>query len=220
MKDLVIFGVSGFSQIVTELIEEVGEYRVVGYSVDREHRQLDEFLGRRVVDFEELEEHFPVDSVEAIVAVGYSRMNQVRREKYLEFKARGYRMASYRSPRLHVPRSVSLGEHHLILDENSLQPHCQIGDNVILWSRNVIGHESEVASHCFISSGAIVSGFAKVGEGSFLGPTTVVASHVRLGERVFLGPGAIAAEDLADESVLTGPKSDLRKIPSRRLPRF
>ncbi len=218
MQDLVLFGVSGFSKIVAELIAEAGRYRVVGFTQDGD--QISEFLGLPVVPFEKLEESFPPNKFHALVAVGYSKMNQVRQQKYLELKARGYSMGSYCCPRQHIPSTVSLGEHHLILDENSLQPHCRVGDNVILWSRNVIGHESEIGSHCFLSSGVIVSGFAKLGEGCFLGPTTVVAANVALGDRVFLGPGAIASEDLADESVLVGPKSDLRKIPSRRLPKF
>lgn len=220
MHDLVVFGVSGFSKIVTELVDSAGVFRVVGFTVDAAHQRTDEFLGRPVVPFEQLEEHFPPERAHALVAVGYSKMNQVRRQKYLEFKARGYSMGYYRCPRLHVPPSVRLGEHHLILDENSLQPYCEIGDNVVLWSRNVIGHESRVGSHCFISSGAVISGFARLGEGCFLGPTAVVVANVTIGERVFLGPGAVAADDLADERVLVGPKSELRKISSGRLPRF
>lgn len=81
-----------FSKIVAELIAEAGRYRVVGFTQDGD--QISEFLGLPVVPFEKLEESFPPNEFHALVAVGYSKMNQVRQQKYLEQKARGYSMGS------------------------------------------------------------------------------------------------------------------------------
>jgi sugar O-acyltransferase (sialic acid O-acetyltransferase NeuD family) len=221
MTDLVIFGTSSFARIVDSLVEEAGRYRVVAFTVDACRRDSERFLDRPVVAFEELESHYPPDTnVEVLVAVGYSQMNEVRRIKYEALKAREYRLASYVSPRQHIPSTVELGEHVMLLDENSLQPFCRLGNNVILWSRNVIGHEAAIDDHCFLSSGTVVGGHAKVGKGCFFGISASVSPRVTLGDRVFLGPGAVAGDNLADESVLTGPKSVLRKVTSRRLPPF
>ena len=147
-------------------------------------------------------------------------MNTIRQAKYFALKERGYKFASYFSPQLRVSKTVTFGEHVLVLDANCIQPFAEIGNNVIVWSDNVIGHDTKIGDHCFITSGAILSGFMELGEGSFVGPNTVLGTSVKLGNRVFIGPMAHVQEDLPDEAVITAPKSTLRRVKSSRLPSF
>src|SRR3546814_4330485 len=105
---------------------------------------------RPVVAFEDLADRYPAAGHHAFVALGYSRINGLRMEKYHTVKEMGFRMASYVSPRATVFPNVELGDNVFLLEDNTVQPFVTIGSNVTLWSGNHIGHHSRIDDHCFI----------------------------------------------------------------------
>jgi sugar O-acyltransferase (sialic acid O-acetyltransferase NeuD family) len=217
---LVMFGTGGFAEILESLISEQDLYDVVAFTVDQAMLGGKTFLNRPVIAFEEVEKHYPPDRHEMIIGVAYPKMNSIRRDRYLAAKEKGYQMASYFSPKLRPPTTVTFGEHNIILDDNALQPFCELKDNVVLWSSNIIGHHAVLHSHCFVTSGAGVSGHAQIGECCLLGVNCVVQQDLKIGDRCFVGPLALVTENLPPDSVVTASKATLRKFPSSRLPAF
>jgi sugar O-acyltransferase (sialic acid O-acetyltransferase NeuD family) len=215
-----MFGTGGFATILESLISEQDFYNVVAFTVDEAMLEDKTFLDRPVVAFEEIEKHYPPDTHEMIIGVAYPKMNSIRRDRYLAAKQKGYRMASYFSPKLRPPKTVTFGEHNIILDDNALQPFCELKDNVVLWSSNIIGHHAVLQSHCFVTSGAGVSGHTQIGECCLLGGNCIIQQDLKIGERTYVGPLALVTEDLPPDSVVTAPKATLRKFPSSRLPAF
>jgi sugar O-acyltransferase (sialic acid O-acetyltransferase NeuD family) len=164
---------------------------VTAFTVDDAFRETDELLGIPVVPFELVTQTHPPSGYAMFVAIGFSRVNQARREVYERCKGLGYEFITYVSPHATVVADVSIGENCFIFENNVIQPFVTIGDNVVLWSGNHIGHDSTIASHCFIASHAVVSGNVTIGESCFVGVNATFRDGIEIAPECVIGAGAL-----------------------------
>lgn len=187
-KKLVIVGDSGFAQIAREYFDTDSEYTVVAHTVESQFLERREFDGLPVVPFEEVQDHFPPDDHGFHVALTYGQLNRVRARLIDEAKSKGYAPVSYVSSKAFCGRTVQLGEHVFIFEDNTIQPFVTIGKNTVLWSGNHIGHHSHIGENCFVSSHVVISGFCNIGANTFLGVNATLADGVSVAEDNWIGP--------------------------------
>ncbi|MCS5706439.1 acetyltransferase [Synechococcus sp. FGCU-3] len=216
-KPLVIFGAAEAAQLAHFYFSQDSDYEVVAFTVDSAYITSLSFCDIPLVPFEEVDKHFSPKGHNFFVALGYSKLNAVRKEKFLAAKALGYQCASYISSRATIFDQRLMGENCLILEDNTVQPFARIYDNVTLWSGNHIGHHSEIKSHSFISSHVVVSGGVTVGEQCFIGVNATLRDHINIGDRCVIGAGALLLTDAEPESVYIGSATERSKVPSTRL---
>jgi sugar O-acyltransferase (sialic acid O-acetyltransferase NeuD family) len=214
---LVIFGSGDIAQLAHYYFFTDSNYEVVAFTVDAAYLTETEFCGLPVVPFEDLANLYSPDTHEIFVALSYSRLNQLRKEKYLAAKALGYRIASYVSSRATVLNEGRIGDNCLILEDNTIQPFVTIGNNVTLWSGNHIGHHSTIHDHCFIASHVVVSGGVEIDESCFIGVNATLRDHIKVGEKCVIGAGALLLADAEPEGVYVGQATERAKVPSTRL---
>lgn len=219
-KQLVIFGASDIAEIAHLYFSTGAEYEVVAFSVDSEYLVGATFCGLPVVPFGDIATQYPPDHYELFVALGYSRLNAARKDKYLAAKAMGYRLASIISSHATILNNRRIGENCFIFEDNTIQPFVTIGNNVTLWSGNHIGHHSTIKDHCFITSHVVVSGHVELGEQCFIGVNATLRDHINVGERCVIGAGALLLEDAEPEGVYVGAATERSKVPSSRLRRI
>jgi sugar O-acyltransferase (sialic acid O-acetyltransferase NeuD family) len=219
-RSLVLFGAGEIAQLAHRYFTTDSDFQVVGFTVDREYLTAATFLDLPVVAFDEVLSRFPPLDHELFVALSYSGLNRVRRDKYLAAKALGYRIASYVSSRATVLNDRRIGENCFILEDNTIQPFVTIGNNVTLWSGNHIGHHSIIDDHCFIASHVVVSGGVRIGESCFVGVNVTLRDHIKIGERCVLGAGALLLADAEPEGVYIGTATERARVPSSRLRRI
>ena len=142
MKKIVIFGIGDNGELAKYYFENdekyKNDYEVVAFTVQKEYLTEKEFKGIPVVEFENLEKIYPPEEFYLFVAVGYTAMNEVREKVYLEGKKRGYKYVSYISSKANI-FTDKIGENNFILEDNTIQPFVEIGNNNVLWSGNHIG---------------------------------------------------------------------------------
>jgi sugar O-acyltransferase (sialic acid O-acetyltransferase NeuD family) len=215
-RQLVIVGDSAFAEIAHEYFDADSDYRVVGFAVESAYLKRSELHGLPVVAFEELEQHFPAADHEVFVATVYTQLNRLRTRLAQAAKGRGYRLASFVSPRAFVWRNVKLGEHCFVFEDNTVQPFVTIGDNVVLWSGNHIGHHSVVESNCFVSSHVVISGFCTIGANSFLGVNATVANNIKVGRDNWVGPNTALMKDTPDGALYKTEQPEPARISATR----
>ncbi|OWT74941.1 transferase [Achromobacter sp. HZ28] len=217
MKKLIIFGSGDIAELANFYFNRQKAYEVVAFSVDPEYIKESSFCGLPVVPSSELVDRFSTEEHEAFIALSYSKLNALRRDRYLAIKAQGYGIASYISDRATVLTEYPIGENCFILEDNTIQPFTRIGNNVTLWSGNHIGHHSVIGDHTFIASHVVISGGVTVGEQCFIGVNATVRDHVAIGNRCVIGAGALLLADAQDEGVYMGTGSERSRVPSTRL---
>lgn len=217
MSKLVIFGTGDIAELAWHYFKTDSDHEVVGFTVDRAYLGDDTFCNLPVVAFEEVAECFPAADHALFVALSYTKLNMLRREKYLAAKALGYRIASYVSSRATVLTQIPVGENCFILEDNTIQPFTTIGKNVTLWSGNHIGHHSTIGDHSFLASHIVVSGGVEIGESCFIGVNATLRDHIKVGDRCVVGAAALLIDDTEPEGVYIGPATERSRVPSSRL---
>jgi sugar O-acyltransferase (sialic acid O-acetyltransferase NeuD family) len=216
-KPLVIFGSGDIAQLAHYYFSMDSNYEVVAFTVDANYIKESEFCGLPLVEFEHVVEKYPPDSYDFFIALSYSKLNAVRKEKFLAAKEMGYKLASYISSRATVLNEGKIGENCFIFEDNTIQPFVTIGNNVTLWSGNHIGHHSVIHDHTFIASHVVVSGGVEIGEQCFVGVNATLRDHIKVGGRCVVGAGALLLADAAPEGVYIGTATERAKVPSSRL---
>lgn len=197
-KKLVIVGAGEFGEIAYEYFTYDSQYEVVAFAEEKQYRSKNELFGLPVVDLEELEQLYAPQKVEVFIAVTYVKLNRARKRLYHICKEKGYHCATYISSHAFVWHNVEVGENTFIFEDNTVQYHVKIGNNVVLWSGNHIGHRTVIEDDCWLTSHDVISGFCHIKSGSFLGVNATVGDNVTIAKDTVLGAGALTVKDLEE----------------------
>jgi sugar O-acyltransferase (sialic acid O-acetyltransferase NeuD family) len=132
-----------------------------------------------------------------------SKMNMVRKRIYEEGKRKGYNFISYVSPKATVCDN-KIGENCFILEDNTLQPFTEIGNNVMMWSGNHIGHHGKIDDHVFFTSHVVLSGHCHVKERSWFGVNSTIRDFVTIGEGSLIAMGSMITKSTDDNGFYMG----------------
>jgi sugar O-acyltransferase (sialic acid O-acetyltransferase NeuD family) len=216
-KPIIIFGSGDIAQLAHYYFSTDSNYEVVAFTVDANYIKESVFCGLPVVAFEDVTKNYPPDSYDLFVALSYSKLNAVRKEKFLTAKEIGYKLVSFISSRATVLNEGRIGENCFIFEDNTIQPFVKIGNNVTLWSGNHVGHHSVIHDHTFIASHVVISGGVEIGEQCFVGVNATLRDHIKIGDRCVVGAGSLLLSDAAPEGVYIGTATERSKVPSTRL---
>lgn len=216
-KKIVIFGSGDIAQLAHFYFKNDTGYEIAAFTVDASYIQEPVFCGLPVVGFEEISRKFPPDDHDFFVALSYSKLNAIRKEKYLAAKAMGYQLASYVSSHATVLNEGRIGENCFIFEDNTIQPFVTIGNNVTLWSGNHIGHHSVIKDHTFIASHVVISGGVEVGEQCFIGVNATLRDHIKVGDKCVIGAGVLLLGDTEPEGMYIGSATARSEFPSTKL---
>jgi len=200
MAQLLIFGAGDIGRLAHFYFRTDSPHRVDAFVVDATFKNGDTFDGLPLVSFEEALDRYPPANYEAFVAISYAQMNRLRRAKYEQMRAAGYRCVSYVSSRC-TYLTTPPGDNCFILEDNTVQPFVTIGNNVTLWSGNHIGHDSVIEDHCFISSHVVVSGHVRVGAASFLGVNATLRNSITIAPESLIAAGAVIMKNTVAKGV-------------------
>ena len=214
MSEVVIFGAGDYARIASVYLEQDSEHQVAGFAVDGAYKDRDELLGKPVLAFEDMLKTHPPDRVMLLVAIGFSGMNQRRREVYERCEALGYKFITYISSRAYQWGNLEVGENTFIFEANVLQPFVRIGNNCVLWSGNHIGHDSKIGDHCFIASHVVISGSCTIGDSCFIGVNATFRDGVKVAPRCLIGAGAAILKDTEEGDVYSIRRTEARDTKS------
>lgn len=217
MKKLVIFGSGEIAELAYYYFNTDSNYKIVAFTVDAEYINKSQLCGLPIVPFEDVVKRYTPDDHDFFVALSYSKLNTLRKEKFIAAKEKGYSLISYISSRATVLNEGRIGENCFIFEDNTIQPYVYIGDNVTLWSGNHIGHHSVIHNHTFIASHVVVSGGVEIGEQCFIGVNATLRDHIKVGDRCVLGAGVLMLSDAISDGVYMGKATERSKVPSSRL---
>lgn len=215
-KKLVIIGAGETANLAHEYFTYDSDYEVVAFAVHSSYKKENEFKNLPLVEFEKISALYPKDEFFVFVALASEKLNYNRTKVYKEVKDLGYKCASYISSKAFVWHNVKIGENCFILENNTLQPFANIGDNVTLWSGNHIGHQSKIKDNVFISSHVVISGFCEVGENTFMGVNSCVADSVTIAKDNFIALGSVINKNTEENKIYRGNPAEASKISAKK----
>jgi sugar O-acyltransferase (sialic acid O-acetyltransferase NeuD family) len=204
-KKAVIFGTGTLAELVDFYLTCDSGYEVVAFC--SENPESNSFCGKMLIDFESVESHFSPKNHEMFVAIGYRKMNSLRKDFCEQARAKGYKLLSYISSKAtYWDKANKIGDNVFIFEDNTIQPFVEIGDGVVMWSGNHIGHHSNIGSYSFLTSHVVISGFCNIGEQNFLGVNSTIVDGTITGNKSLIGAGALVNKKVLDNQVVVAPK--------------
>ena len=201
MSDVVLFGLGDFARVAKVYLDEDSDHQVVAFTANDRYIDSAELDGAPIVPFEQLRDSHPPDRHAMFVAIGFSGVNEARREVYEQCKQQGYELITYVNSRADHWGELTIGDNCFVFEENVIQPNVRIGSNVILWSGNHIGHDSTIEDHVFVASHAVISGNCRIGESSFVGVNATFRDGITVAPRCVIGAGALIMKDTVEGGV-------------------
>lgn len=206
MREIVIFGTGEYAELAHYYFENDPEcdFKVIGFVADDEYVDKDTFRGLPLVKLSELTKIWPPKYYPAHIALSYSKLNQVKQEKFNIMKELGYELVSYVCSKGTVTwPDLDMGENCFILEKNNIQPTVKLGNNIMIWSSNHLGHNCEIKDHAYLASGITVSGHVTIGERSFIGVNAAFKDFLNIGSDCFITMGANIVKDIPNDSTAT-----------------
>lgn len=187
------------------------EYNVVGYVCDDHFVNSHEYNRLPLVSLSELTSKFSPDSVHVFVAIGYSQLNAIRKNKFVELKTLGYKLASYICSKSSFwNNSLEIGENVFIMENNAIQPFSHIGDNVLIWLSNMISHHSLIEPHTTITSHVVLGGGVTIGESCFIGSNATIRDGIKIVNHTIIGAAANVVSSIEKSGLYVGNPAKFR----------
>lgn len=217
MTRVVLYGNGPMARSVYYSFTHDSPYEVVGFTVDKEVMREETLFDLPVIPFEGVEDVFSPHEYQMFIAVGYIQVNQLRAQRYLDAKRKGYEFVSIVDPRALVDENMKLGENCAIGVNAVIDSSVTIGNNVIVGAGSFVGHDTLIGDHCFIGDHVAIAGSVSIGEYSFLGTNCTIRNKITIARESVIGAGAVILKDTKEREVYIAAQAELLPITSDNL---
>ena len=218
MKEkLVIVGVGTHSEDVVYFVQKHNLFDIICFTVDREYIVSNEYMGKPVYPFEDLEKYVDPEDAKVFIAISwFNYMNKYKRQKFEQLKARGFHFANLISPLASV-NCTYIGEGNWIQDLTVIGFDSKIGDNNTICAQSQVGHHTVIGNHNVMSGRATVGGRTIIGDHNYLGLCSVVFNELTIGNKNLIGGSAIIKSSLPDCTITTAPEYHTKQATEKTL---
>ena len=205
MKDLIIFGASGFGREVAWAVERLNKvnpsWNLLGFMDDADDIQETEINGYKVLGKTEDVSSYP--DAYFVVAVGASR---TREKIVFNMKAvnPSIKFGTVIDPSVEMSDLVTIGEGTIICAHTIITVNIEIGAHVIINLDCTIGHDAVLQDFVTLYPSVNVSGITNIGHAVELGTGMQIIQGKTVGEYSILGAGAVVVKDIPAKCTAVG----------------
>ncbi|GAB4370983.1 MAG: acetyltransferase [Kiloniellaceae bacterium] len=211
-RKVVLYGREELARLAWYCLVHDSPLQVAGFTVRAAELPPGEerLCGLPLVPFETLEDRFPPDSHDLLVAIGPHEANAPRAARFAEGAARGYRFAQYVSSRARVWPDLALGPGSMVFENAVIEPFSRVGANCVLRANVHVSHDGTIGDHAFLAPRVAMAGKCRVGERCFLGVNATLRDGVSVAPGCVVGAGAVVARATEPDGLYVG-------VPARRV---
>jgi sugar O-acyltransferase (sialic acid O-acetyltransferase NeuD family) len=218
MAQVIIFGINDLAELALFYFQHDSDHIVVAFSVNDQYMpESGEFQKLPVVPFENIQKVYSPEDYVFFAPLTHKNMNRDRERIYKDIKEKGYKLINYISSKATVFENLLIGENCFILEDNTIQPFVEIGNDVVLWSGNHIGHHSIIKDHVFLTSQVVISGNCIIEPNCFIGVNSALKEKIVLGEGTFIAMSTSITNNTEPFSVYTGNPAKKMDMSSLRI---
>jgi sugar O-acyltransferase (sialic acid O-acetyltransferase NeuD family) len=200
---LILIGAGGHARACIDVIEQQGEYQIVGL-VGLPEEMHSQHLGYEVIATDDSMAQFVQSTPYALITTGQIQTAKLRMRLYQQAVVYGFQMPVIIAPTALVSRHAIVGAGSIVMHGAIVNAGAKVGNNCIVNSCALLEHDTAVEDHCHISTAAILNGGVSVGSGSFIGSGCVVKEGLSIGKNCLIGIGLTVRHTLADATRFTG----------------
>jgi len=212
MKKVVIWGSSGHSKVISEIININNEYKIIGYldNVNIESKGK-KFLDNFILGSDDKLDELKNNGIKYLF-LAFGDCN-ARLEISKKILLRGFELINVIHPRSIISKDLIMGFGNAIMAGVIINPGSIIGNNVILNSGSCIEHDCQIEDGCHICPGVTLGGNVKINKGTWIGIGSTIKDHITIGSNCFIGAGTNIVKNIPDNSLVYGnPGKIIKKL--------
>lgn len=205
MKDLIIFGASGFGREVAWAVERLNRvtptWNLLGFMDDADDIQGTEINGYKVLGKTADVSNYP--DAYYVVAVGASRT----REKIVSNMKTvnpSIKFGTVIDPSVEMSDLVTIGEGTIICAHTIITVNIEIGSHVIVNLDCTVGHDAVLQDFVTLYPSVNVSGITNIGHAVELGTGMQIIQGKTVGDYSIVGAGAVVVKDIPAKCTAVG----------------
>ena len=205
MKDLIIFGASGFGREVAWAVERLNKvtptWNLLGFMDDADDIQGTEINGYKVLGKTADVSNYP--DAYYVVAVGASRT----REKIVSNMKTvnpSIKFGTVIDPSVEMSDLVTIGEGTIICAHTIITVNIEIGAHVIINLDCTVGHDAVLQDFVTLYPSVNVSGITNIGHAVELGTGMQIIQGKTVGDYSIVGAGAVVVKDIPAKCTAVG----------------
>lgn len=198
-KPLIVYGNGHIAKMLFHFLSE--QHDIVAFTVDSHCIEKPTIESTPLVPFENIEAQYPSSNYNMIIAVGFTKMNAIREQKYFEAKQKGYTLINYIHPSVVLHNNFKMGDNNIILEYVSIHPYSQLGSGCFISSNTNVGHGCILEDFCWLNAGVSIGGESVLGKQSFLGMNSSISQGIRVAKESFIGANSLITKDTSPKGV-------------------
>ncbi len=190
MKKVIIFGNTILSKMIFYDAAE-SDFKIAGFTVDKEYLSSDKFLGLPLVDFELVTKLYPPEQYDMLAVISGYRDMRSRNEFFKRAKCKGYSLRNYISAKADFSPEVFMGENNIIMANSHVGIGGIMADNNIIRQNVYLGHNFIMGSNNFIAAGSNIGGNCKIKNTCYIGLGATIIDNTSIEEETLIGAGSV-----------------------------
>lgn len=200
MKSYCIYGASGHSKVIIEIIENAGN-SIKGLFDDDPAKKV--LLNYQVTNERSI---FDLQGVAWIIGIG----NNETRKKVAENHCLSYDNAI--DSKATISSRIQIGKGTVIMPGVTINSSTIIGKHSIINTNSSVDHDCILEDYVHISPNATLCGGVIVGEGTHVGAGAVIIPGIKIGKWATIGAGSVIIKDVPDFATVVGNPGKIIKI--------
>ena len=215
MKDLVIFGASGFGREVAWLAERINNvtptWNILGFIDDDENIQGKNINGYCVLG--KTADSLKYRDAYFVVAVGASKTRKKIVDN-LRHANPDIKFGILIDPTVEMSQFVTIGEGSIICAHTIITVNVSIESHVIINLDCTVGHDAVIKDFATLYPSVNVSGAVNIGYDTEIGTGTQIIQGKSVGDDCIVGAGAVVTKDIEEVGTYVGvPAGKLNRTP-------
>lgn len=208
MKDILIYGASGFGKEVACLIDRINliepDWNIIGF-IDDDESKLGHEVSRygKVVGNRKTLKEWP-SPVAVVVAIGNPQIMKKVTDEIKTYPHLSFPNIIHPSFGMADEETCHMGRGNIIQRGCFFSCDVTIGDFNVFNGMVVLGHDVRIGSHNIIMPAVRVSGAVTLGEGNLLGVSSIILQGIRIGNDVNLSAGSVLMKKPQDGMIYIG----------------
>lgn len=214
MKNIVLYGASGFGKEVAYIIERKNKvehtYDLLGFLDDGEQYHEGVIIngypwlgtGDWIIDHK--------DECVCTCTIGYPKTKAKIQRQLTE---QGVQFETIIAPDARISPLCSIGSGSVIYGYTSISVNCRIGEGVLLNGRVSVGHDVEIGDYTTIMVGTGISGGCKIGSEVNIGGHAFIIPEKKIGDGATVAAGSVVFTNVkAGTTVLGNPARRMKEL--------
>lgn len=195
---LLIVGAGRHSKVTIDILEQMGQYEIVGIVDMKEGKVFDYSV---IGADEDLPSFYSKGITNIFISVGN---NKLRKKLFAAAEKIGFNIVAAISPYSHISRYAHVGRGVAIMPGAIINAEANIGDGAIINTNASVDHDCVIGEFTHIAPGTAISGSCNIGSECLLGTGARVIDGISIGSNTIIGAGAAVVCDIPGNTVAVG----------------